>query len=464
MQVEIKSRKIRYILSEIEDQYLSGDENVPWIIGFSGGKDSTALLQLVWLAVSGLPDSYRRREIHVVCNDTLVENPVIQAYVNDVLGRIRIAAAEQSLPICVETTKPQLEDTFWVNVIGRGYPVPNNTFRWCTDRMKIRPTSRFIESRVAEDREAIILVGTRRSESMTRARSIARHEIRGSRLTRHPKQARTYIYSPIKEMTLEEVWYVINAIASPWGANNAELFQIYADASADDYECPTMVSDKSHTSCGQSRFGCWTCTVVREDKSLKTLISNGKTWLLPLLKLREALFDERNLSENRMNIRRNGQRAVSDDGRNVGVYSPDYRIRILERLLAAQAEIQKSREHVELISTQELIAIQLLWRRDAAVNDAWKFSKTVSQICNHAYGREIEMDKKEERANAEAALLRECCGNDEHATLIEKLHSLVVGKQVLKAKKGLDDEIEQAIDNYLETQKSAKTAQSEATR
>ena len=146
----MKSQRITYIISELKDKYLIEDNLRPWIIGFNGGKDSTALLQLVLLALKEIPAEMRKREIHVICNETLGENPV--------------------------------------NVVGRGYPVPNNTFRWCTHRMKIKPTSRYIFEQVAENGEAIILVGTRRSESATRANTIKKHEIRGKRLTNHPNQ------------------------------------------------------------------------------------------------------------------------------------------------------------------------------------------------------------------------------------------------------------------------------------
>ncbi len=72
------SKRINYIISELKDQYLIDDNLRPWIIGFSGGKDSTALLQLVWLAIKQISEGQRNREIYVVCNDTLVENPIIQ--------------------------------------------------------------------------------------------------------------------------------------------------------------------------------------------------------------------------------------------------------------------------------------------------------------------------------------------------------------------------------------------------
>lgn len=439
------SQKIKYIISELKDQYLIDDNLCPWIIGFSGGKDSTALLQLVWLAIMETPIELRKREVHVVCNDTLVENPVIQNYVNEVLEQIKTVAASMDMPIRVETTIPRLEDTFWVNVIGRGYPVPNNSFRWCTDKMKIKPTSRYLIDQIAENGEAIILIGTRNSESATRAKSIKKHEIRGKRLTKHPHNPNTYVYAPIKELMLEEVWYIINAMTSPWGADNSKLFQIYLDASADDYECPTVVTDKSHRSCGQSRFGCWTCTVVNEDKSLTALVNKGLTWLAPLVALRTNMVEERNIPQNRLNIRRNGKTAVND----LGTYSPDYRIRLLEQVLQAQCTIQRESPKVELITNQELVAIQVTWHRDAAYYNL-KFNKTVSQIYNKIYDKEIEMEKHAEKIQKELDLLRSVCADvPSDYELILELLTLQRNKVLLNRKRGLKDDIERVIEKYL---------------
>lgn len=309
------SKKITHIIDEIIDQYMYADTSErPWIIGFSGGKDSTVLLTLVWMAlekIRKMPNPFQlRRPVYVVCNDTMVENPVITQYVEDVLVRIEMAARDQNLPIFVKKTTPQLEETFWINVIGKGYPVPNSTFRWCTDKLKIKPTSNFLYEQVDEKGEAIILLGTRYDESQTREHSIKKHEIRGSRLSKHASDINTWVYAPIKELMLEEVWYIINTFESPWGSDNSILFQIYADASADDYECPTVVTNKQHTSCGQSRFGCWTCTVVPKDKSMSSLVDNGQTWLKPLLDFRNKLVAERNISDNRADERRNVQPAI----------------------------------------------------------------------------------------------------------------------------------------------------------
>jgi len=295
--------RILSIIEELIDQYQEDDRyNRPWIIGFSGEKDSTVLLTLVWLALLRIrennPTTIFKRQVYVVCNDTMVENPVIEEYVSNVLKTIQKAAKEQQLPIIVKTTTPQIEDTFWCCVIGKGYPVPNNSFRFCTEKMKIKPTSNFITNQVAADGEAIILIGTRLTESQQRAKSIKKHDIKGHRLSKHPLNPNTYTYAPIKELMLEEVWWIINAIPSPWGFDNQILFKIYMDASADDYECPTVVTNDSHRSCGQSRFGCWICTVVKEDKSMSALIKNGVAWMQPLLDFRNRLVENRNVSEN----------------------------------------------------------------------------------------------------------------------------------------------------------------------
>jgi len=174
------SNRINFIIGEIADQYTMEDNNRPWIIGFSGGKDSTVLLTLTWLALLRVKNekgkSFLSRQVHVVCNDTLVENPIITNYVNKVLAKIENASLKYSLPISVQKTIPRLEDSFFVNLIGKGYPAPNNAFRWCTERLKIKPTARFVDDIIkSEDNdhhEAIILVGTRKSESATRAKSI----------------------------------------------------------------------------------------------------------------------------------------------------------------------------------------------------------------------------------------------------------------------------------------------------
>lgn len=443
------TKRIEYIVDEIIDQYMYADKTFrPWIIGFSGGKDSTVLLTLVWFALRRIKENaiapfQLRRPVYVVCNDTLVENPIIATYVDNVLNQIEHSAREEDLPIFVRKTIPKLEDSFWVNVIGKGYPVPNNAFRWCTDKMKIKPTARFIVEQVDECGEAIILIGTRKAESATRARSIKKHEIHGKRLTNHTILKNTFVYAPIKELMLEEVWYIINAIPSPWNFDNSILFNIYKDASADDYECPTVVTDKSHGSCGQSRFGCWVCTVVKDDKSMYSLIKNGREWMKPLYDFRIEIDKERNIVENRMPYRRDGKRAIND----MGPYIFSYRAKMLKRLLEVQNELQKHDPNIKLISDQELIAIQVNWYRD------FNFSYQVSEIYNSIYKKSFNMEKNIKN-KLEADLMREICfENPEEGELIEQLLILQRSKSLMQRRRGLKNEIESRLKEFVNNKK-----------
>ncbi|KJD36964.1 hypothetical protein PW52_00445 [Tamlana sedimentorum] len=441
-------KKSNYIIEEIIDQYTIEDNNRPWIIGFSGGKDSTVMLTLVWLSLlkikNEISEKFLKREVWVVCNDTLVENPIITNYVNGVLMKIENAAIKHNLPIKVKKTIPRLEDSFWVNLIGKGYPAPNNAFRWCTERLKIKPTSRFIDEIVnSEDndhKEAIVLVGTRKSESATRAKSIKKHEIKGKRLTKHPLQKNVFIYSPIKELHLEEVWYINNTFESPWGAEKDQLFNIYSDASADDYECPTMVSNKEHKSCGQSRFGCWTCTVVKKDKSISAQIENGEEWLIPLRDVRDWIQDQRNILSNREPLRRNGLPALND----MGVVKLKHRAEILEKVFDAQKKINDMGIEIELINNQELIAIQVTWYRDLY------FDYKVSDIYNKVFNKNLDMKEHNELIKKEEEILLSACENDKKQfNLIQDLLKLEKAKTIMMKRRGLIEDIENRYKQFI---------------
>ena len=254
-------------------------------------------------------------------------------------------------------------------------------------------------------------------------------------------------YAPIKDLFLEEVWYLINAFPSPWGFDNSILFKIYSDASADDYECPTVVTTKEHKSCGQSRFGCWTCTVVKKDKSMSALINNGQEWLFPLLKFRNDLQSERNISENRLSKRRNGQNAVNEEGMNQGNYTPEYRYSILKRLLEAQKEVQKEKPNLNLITHQELIAIQVLWNRDLI------FNKNISELYREVYGRNAVAGNFRSIGALEKRIVNEECENDSKMVgLIENLLSVQETKSLLISNHGLNNDLEKVIESQINVQ------------
>ncbi|MFC1926545.1 DNA phosphorothioation system sulfurtransferase DndC [Chloroflexota bacterium] len=426
---------------EILDQYKNDPSPRPWIIAFSGGKDSTVLLQLVWNAVKKLKPKSRNREIHIVCNNTLVENPTILSYVKTQLRLIEEEAIKQSMPITVTHTIPSLNDTFWVNLIGRGYVAPNIKFRWCTERLKIKPTTKYIQDEVSLYGEAIILLGSRRAESSSRAGSIKRHENKGRRLSKHNLPG-AYVYSPIKDLPTQDIWLYLSLNESPWNSNNHDLVHLYKNAS-DNKDCP-LITDKSTPPCGMSRFGCWVCTVTSSDNTMEGLISTGESWMKPLLEFRNMLaktIDRKNPDYDphiyRMPVRRNYQEGI-------GPYWPKWRKNILQRLLETEAEIRKTQPKIRLISSQELVTIQVIWERD------FIYEYNVADICNQVNGRSEEFRDISINVRRENQLLRESCNDNEaDYELINTLLRTQKNRPILASKKGLQSDMEHLLEEYL---------------
>ena len=290
---------------------------MPWVIGYSGGKDSTCTTQIIIdtlldMTGSGIP---LHKKIYVVSSDTMVETPMIIDTVSDTIKRINALSVSKNLPVEASVIRPETAKSFWVNLIGRGYPCPNQTFRWCTDRLKIEPANRFIESVIDKYGEAVMILGVREGESQSRDRVLDSHTIEGKELMRHTTQANSYVFAPIRSFTKDDVWNYLLTNRSPWGSDNTKLFKLYKDSLSGD-ECPMIMTEeeKKHTTCGNSRFGCWVCTVVTEDRSLTGFIKNGVDWLKPLLEYRNWIYSIRDEQNRRMHCRRNGSLYFSKTG------------------------------------------------------------------------------------------------------------------------------------------------------
>lgn len=357
-----KENTLDELLEEIKYVYLSDER--PWVIGYSGGKDSTVVVELVYKMLKNLTDKERKKSVYIVSSDTLIENPIIKIYLgkmNEMLGE---AAKTDGLPIKACMVMPPANNSFWANVIGRGFPTPrmNGTFRWCTDRLKINPSGEYIQKIIKdEEKEVVVLLGVRKAESISRKRRIEGREIANRLLNRHETIADAYVYNPIVELTTDDVWDVLLRLdggKTPWGSDNSELVSLYADA--DSGECPfagiSKVGERTQ-SCGTSRFGCWVCTVVKEDKSLNGFIRSGHRELIPLAEFRRWLMSIRDEDQYREKKRRNGTVYETKDGNmGYGPFTWEARKLILSRLLDAQQEM-----NYELITEDELKAIDEIW-------------------------------------------------------------------------------------------------------
>jgi len=337
--------------------------NDPWVVAYSGGKDSTLLLQMIWEVLVSLSSSARHRKVYVIGNDTLVESPLVVRHMHRSMKNISKAATVSGLPIETKITTPDVDQTFWVNVIGRGYIPPTRNFRWCTDRMKIIPTNRLLERLTRSHRRVVLLVGTRKSESTNRRRNMEKHGASGTKMSRHSTIPACRMFSPIAEFQDEDVWITLIQRKPPWGGTHRDLITLYRNAGGG--ECPLVLTKEDAPSCGTTspRFGCWTCTVVNKDRSLQGLIDSGyddTDVFEALYNFREWLVELRENDSNRQRIRRNGVSKVRADGTIVmGPFTLGVRRQILDRLRVLEQHVGEC-----LITESEIEFIYDIWRRD----------------------------------------------------------------------------------------------------
>ena len=348
------------IRQNIAKEYLSETQHYPWIVTFSGGKDSTLVAHLVFDMLLSLPPMLRTRQVFFISNDTLVESPLVVKHMRQSLAEILRAAEIFRLPVSGEITVPKLQDTFWTLLIGKGYPTPNRSMRWCTDRLKIQPTSGYILQKVNENGKAIIVLGVRKDESATRKASIESHQnLENSNLTPHGDLKNALVYRPIADLSTDDVWEFLATNDPPWGGTHNDLIKLYREAAGG--ECPIVLSQEEAPGCGtnSSRFGCWTCTVVNKDKSLQGFVDAGKTEFAPLIEYRNWLVDIRNKPEYRQAERRNGKLTFKSGKHIPGPFTIKARQEMLAKLLDVQAAFGE-----ELISQDEIDLIKQIWTED----------------------------------------------------------------------------------------------------
>ena len=329
MNLELTTERVEAAKEKIKKQYLAEDNNLPWLIGYSGGKDSTCTAQLVFKSLLELKATGNplKRKVVVFSSDTMIENPLVKAIIQKNIALINSKAKSESLPIEAVILRPDITKTYWVNIIGRGYPCPNTMFRWCTDRLKIEPANTFVKRFIDKNGETIMVLGVRQGESQTRDRVLEKHGVKGETLMRHTTLTNAYVFPPIKDLSTVDVFTYLSEFPSPWGSSNKELFFFYEESGGGD--CPIFLSDNEMTSknsCGNSRLGCWICTVVSQDKSLSGFINTGfHDYLKPLLDFRNWLSSIRDKDEYRCRFRANGSmyliqlalKKASDTGKQV---------------------------------------------------------------------------------------------------------------------------------------------------
>lgn len=445
----IAGRPLPDLITEIQNLYLEDDK--PWVIGFSGGKDSTTILSLIYLALTKLKKVHRHKRIYVVSSDTLVETPMVVDMIATTAEKINKQAKKKDLPITAHMVTPKMDQTFWANLLGKGYPAPTQNFRWCTERMKIDPVSEFILDKVTRFGEVVVVLGARRDESASRAQVIAKHKIDGSMLSRHSSLPGAFTYMPIEDWSFDDVWMYLLGAPAPWGGDHFELFELYKDSNAG--ECPLVIDTKT-PSCGNSRFGCWTCTVVTKDRAMEGLIDSGETWLQELKDFRNQLFEStipENKDKYRNYKRRTGKvqyarKAIDDDSNTVvktipGPYWMEQRKKWLKELLTIERDLNAKDKKITLIQPEELYAIRKEWMHDPNEPD---WADTLPKIYRDVYQQDLNWADQDSGAFTEAdeSILKELEeDNDVPAELVMKLIELELSMDGLSRRKGLFNSI-----------------------
>lgn len=452
MGANITRETVEGLKETVRNLYLADD--IPWVIGYSGGKDSTAAVQLVWMAISELDRYERRKPIHIINTDTMVESPVVSKWVEKSLIQMKNSALREGLPFITHRLTPESDNTFWVNLIGRGYPFPRLKYRWCTDRLKIQPVNKFIKEKIAEHGEIILVLGTRKAESSRRARTMAYYEKKRVRelLSPNPTLANELVFSPLEDWSNDDVWVFLMQYKNPWGYSNMDLLTLYKGATADN-ECPLMV-DKSMPSCGKSRFGCWVCTMVEKDKSMEAMISNDeeKAWMTPLLEFRNEFGNTEGDRERRSFRRMNGEIRGSYHMLYHGPYKKEFREEWLRELLQIQKEINMNGPEefrsLELITLPELQAIRRIW-----VFDKHEFDDSLPEIYSSVTGRDFEDPmwiRSETFGKDEWEILKRTCSEmyPDEELAFEMMYSLLDIENratSLNQRKGILDHLESCI-------------------
>lgn len=403
---------IREVIETIKGLYL--EDMIPWICGYSGGKDSTAVVQLVWMALSELPADKLKKTVHVISTDTLVESPVVALWATESLRKMKERAEAAELPIIPHRLTPEITNTFWVNLIGRGYPYPRRDFRWCTDRLKIDASNRFIKKVLDAESEAILVLGSRKAESATRKAVMEGYEKKRYRENLSPNGSfpNSYVFTPIENWQNDNVWQFLMQYENPWGHSNKDLLAMYSGASADG-ECP-LVIDTSTPSCGNSRFGCWVCTMVAEDKSMAAMIQNDeeKSWMLPMLDFRNYIAGDWKTDRDRRDFRRRDGHLTWYNNRLVhGPYTQETREDFLRRLLQVEKLVHEigpdSIKEVPLITMDELKLIRQIW-----LDEFHEFEDNLPKIYEEETGKPYQdgsIRKNKYFGAAEAEILKQVC-------------------------------------------------------
>lgn len=304
------------------------------IVSYSGGKDSSVVLQNVIKAIMGTD-----KQLIIVTSDTLMEIPYFQTYLEGVKQRIKNYINTTGINAKMTTVYPELKSSFWVSILGMGYPAAHMGFRWCTGKLKIEPISNYIKQ-ITKVRDHTVFVGVRSAESALRARIYK------------TKNYKPYHYAPILDWTAHDVWECLMGEECPWG-DHADLINVYKYSSD---EC--VYGEKEGVCVGNARYGCWACPLQNSTQlDMIGYHTNDAQRYEALKSFKDLLVATANNKAYRSRIRRNLTVGC-------GPFLVPVREMLYKRLL--KTEVQTG---WDLITPDEIGLIKQHWKTDAELHN-----------------------------------------------------------------------------------------------
>lgn len=319
------------------------------IVSFSGGKDSSAVLQNVFAAIGN-----SGKKLYIITSDTRMEIPYFQEYLDRTKEKIGAFIRKVGFNAELITVYPDLKNSFWVSVLGMGYPAAHMGFRWCTGKLKIDPIKHFVQ-KVTAGRDFMVFVGVRSAESLLRAKIYKQKDYKPNH------------YAPILDWSAHDVWEFLLTEPCPWG-DHSELIQVYKYSSD---EC--VYGEKQGVCVGNARYGCWACPLQKSTQlEMIGVHTNDRKRYQALKEFKEILVATANNTAYRSRIRRNGAEGA-------GPF-----LVLIRRMLYARLKETEQLTGWQLITREEESLIRQHWEIDANIHDIpdptqpmlWKASST----------------------------------------------------------------------------------------
>lgn len=339
------------------------------IVAWSGGKDSSAVLNLVLRSAAAYVEAgnISPRIIVTHADPGGVENPAVAIQANKDMDAIKLFAEFYGINVEIKVSTPSQNTRFAVKVIGgRDLPVYSGlqAGRKCTQDWKVLPMQKMTKHIVKEvkdtGKDVCTILGTRFDESTGRkARMEGRGETADNVWLSDKGELRL---SPIADWSDVDLWRYLHACARGEYLSYSTfsgLIELYK-AGSDPADVQTIGGVEVYA----CRFGCAICTAGK-DKSMGWMLKNNPEkygWMEGLHKLQQYKLNIQHDLDRRNWVCFDLYRGYARLRPNT--FSPSMMEELLRYVLTLQVQeydASGGNPRFQIISLEDIIAIDATW-------------------------------------------------------------------------------------------------------